>query len=41
MYSYRIPPQNSGFGNIKSSYYQFELFAYVIAVLRALAKMSL
>ena len=41
MYSYRIPPQNSGFGNIKSSYGQFELFAYVIAVLRYLAKMSL
>ena len=40
MYSYRIPPQNSGFGNIKSSYAQFELFAYVIAVLRYLAKMS-
>ena len=24
MYSYRIPPQISGFGNIKSSYGQFE-----------------
>ena len=28
MYSYRIPPQISGFGNIKSSYGQFELFAW-------------
>ena len=34
MYSYRIPPQISGFGNIKSSYGQFELFAYVIPVFR-------
>ena len=41
MYSYRIPPQNSGYGNIKSSYGQFELFAGVITVLRLLAKMSL
>ena len=41
MYSYRIPPQNSGFGNIKSSYGQFEPFAGIIIVLRLLAKMSL
>ena len=41
MYSYRIPPQISGFGNIKSSYGQFELFAGIIIVLRLLAKMSL
>ena len=34
MYSYRIPPQISGFGNIKSSYGQFELFTYVIPVFR-------
>ena len=32
MYSYRIPPQISGFGNIKSSYGQFELFAWIITV---------
>ena len=30
MYLYRIPPQISGFGNIKSSYGQFELFAGII-----------
>ena len=41
MYSYRIPPQICGFGNIKSSYGQFELFAGVITVLRLLNKMSL
>ena len=41
MYSYRIPPQISGFGNIKSSYSQFELFIGIITVLRLLAKMSL
>ena len=41
MYSYRIPPQISGFGNIKSSYGQFEPFAGIITVLRLLAKMSL
>ena len=41
MYSYKLPTQISGFGNIKSSYGQFELFAYVIAVLLFLAKMSL
>ena len=41
MYSYRISPQNSEFGNIKSSYGQFELFAGVITVLRFLAMMSL
>ena len=41
MYSYRIPPQISGFGNIKSSYSQFDLFAGIITVLRLLAKMSL
>ena len=39
MYSYRIPAQISGFGNIKSSYGQFELFANVKAVLRFLAIM--
>ena len=39
MYSYRIPPQISGFGNIKSSYGQFELFAGIITVLRLLNKM--
>ena len=39
MYSYRIPAQISGFGNIKCSYGQFEHFAYVIAVLRFLAIM--
>ena len=27
MYSYRIPAQISGFGNIKSSYGQFDPFA--------------
>ena len=37
MYSYRMPPQISGFGNIKSSYGQFELFAGVITVLQFLA----
>ena len=37
MCSYRIPGQISGFGNIKSSYGQFEPFANVIAVLRFLA----
>ena len=41
MYSYRIPAQISGFGNIKSSYGQFEPFAGVITVLRFLAMMSL
>ena len=41
MYFYRIPAQISGFGNIKSSYDQFELFAGVITVLRFLAMMSL
>ena len=41
MYSFRIPPQISGFGNIKSSYSQFDLFAGIITVLRLLAKMSL
>ena len=41
MYSYRIPPQISGFGNIKSSYSQSELFIGIITVLRLLAKMSL
>ena len=41
MYSYRIPPQISGFGNIQSSYGQFELFAGIITVLRLLAKMFL
>ena len=41
MYSYRIPPQISGFGNIKSSYGQFELFAYVIPVFRFLGMRSL
>ena len=41
MYSYRIPPQISGFGNIKSSYGQFEPFAGIITVLRLLNKMSL
>ena len=41
MYSYRIPAQISGFGNIKSSYGQFKPFDYVIAALRFLAKMSL
>ena len=40
MYSYRIPPQISGFGNTKNSYGQFELFAGVITVLRLLNKMS-
>ena len=39
MYSYRIPAQISAFGNIKSSYSQFETFVYVIAVLRFLAIM--
>ena len=39
MYSYRIPAQILAFGNIKSSYGQFELFAYFIAVLRFLAIM--
>ena len=39
MYSYRIPAQILGFGNIKSSYGQFEPFAYVIAVLRFFAIM--
>ena len=34
MYSYRIPPQISGFGNIKCSYGQFEPFAGIITVLR-------
>ena len=38
MYSYRIPPQISGFGNIKSSYVQFELFAGIITVLRLFAR---
>ena len=41
MYSYRTPPQISGFGNIKCSYSQFDLFAGIITVLRLLAKMSL
>ena len=41
MYFYRIPAQNSGFGNIKSSYGQFEPFAWVITVLRFLDMMSL
>ena len=41
MYSYRIPPQNSAFGNLKRSYDQFELFAGVITVLQFLAMMSL
>ena len=41
MYSYRIPPQISGFGNIKSGYGQFDPFAGVITVLRFLAMMSL
>ena len=41
MYFYQLPAQISGFGNIKSSYGQFEPFAYVIAVLLFLAKMSL
>ena len=41
MYSYRIPPQISGFGNIKSSYGQFELFANVIPVFRFLGMRSL
>ena len=41
MYSYRIPPQISGFGNIKSSYGQFEPFAGIMTVLRLLNKMSL
>ena len=39
MCSYRIPGQISAFGNIKSSYGQFELFANVIAVLWFLAIM--
>ena len=34
MYSYRIPPQISGFGNIKSGYGQFDPFAGVITVLK-------
>ena len=34
MYSFRIPPQISGFGNIKSSYSQFDLFAGIIPVLK-------
>ena len=41
MYSYRIPTQISEFGNIKSSYGQFKLFAYVIPVFRFLGMMSL
>ena len=41
MNSFRTPPQISGFGNIKSSFGQFELFAGVITVLRLLNKMSL
>ena len=40
MYSYRIPAQISGFGNIKSGYGQIDPFAGVITVLRLLAKMS-
>ena len=39
MYFYRIPGQISGFGNIKSSYGQFKLFDYVIAVLLFLSMM--
>ena len=38
---YRIPPQTSGFGNVKSSYAQFKPFAYVIPVFRFLGMMSL
>ena len=41
MYSFRIPPQISGFGNIKSSYSQFDLFAGIITVLRLLGMRSL
>ena len=40
MYSYRIPPQISGFGNIKSSYGQFEPFA-IITVLRFVHKVPI
>ena len=41
MYSFRIPPQISGFGNIKSSYSQFDLFAGIIPVFRFLGMRSL
>ena len=41
MYSFRTPAQISGFGNIKSSYGQFDPYAGVITVLRFLAMMSL
>ena len=41
MDSYRIPPQISGFGNIKSSYGQFELFDGISnSLLRLFAKMQ-
>ena len=32
MHSYRIPPQNSGFGNIEPSYGHFKPFGEVKAV---------
>ena len=41
MYSYRILPQIPVFGNLKSSYCQFKLFAYVIPVFRFLGMRSL
>ena len=39
MHSYRIPPYNSGFGNIEPSYGHFKLFVEVKAVFRFLAIM--
>ena len=39
MHSYRIPPQNSGFGNIEPSYGHIKLFGEVKAVFRFLAIM--
>ena len=39
MHSYRIPPYNSGFGNIEPSYGHFKPFGEVKALFRFLAIM--